>query len=132
MRMVFDYAMERHLVSSNPMLKINDPHLQSIIPLEREKKNAVRAAFSRYGFRKNRLKELSHELFNILSLDEEYQNRTGIPKSTISFAAVYEKWFEFTQDGVLSENTSKSSFNSMDIYMLPNIGTKPIQEVSPR
>lgn len=59
MRMVFDYAMESHLVSSNPMLKINDPHLQPIIPLEREKNNAVRAAFSRYGFRKNRLKELS-------------------------------------------------------------------------
>lgn len=131
MCMVFEYAQTRQRISSNPMLKINDPHLRPIITLDMEKMNAVRAAFSRYGFSKNRLKELSHELFNILSTEEEYQNRRGIPKSTITFAEVYEKWFAFTQDGVLSENTSKSSFHSMDIYMLPNIGKKPIQEVSP-
>lgn len=113
------------------MMRINDPHLKPIIPLDREKKNAVRAAFSRYGFRKNRPKELSHELFMILSLEDEYQNRVGIPKSTITFGTIYEKWFLFTQDGVLSENTSKLSFHIMDIFMLPNIGMKPIQKVSP-
>ena len=69
MRMVFQYAIDNSLIQNNPMMKINDPHLEPILELRREQKNAVRAAFNRYGFRKTHLKDLSHELYVILHVD---------------------------------------------------------------
>ena len=131
MRMVFQYAIDNSLIQNNPMTKINDPHLEPILQLVREQKNAVRAAFNRYGFRKTHLKDLSHELYDILHVDEEFDNREGLRKNGITFCEVYEAWHRNTQDGVLSEATAKASFHSMEIYMLPNIGDKAIQRVSP-
>lgn len=131
MRMVFDYAIEKGLIQNNPMLRIDDAHLEPILVLSRNQKNSVRAAFARYGFRKTRLKELSHELYGILHVEKEFHNREGIRKNDIIFRTVFEQWHRNTQDGVLSEATALSSFHSMDIYMLPNIGDKAIQEISP-
>ena len=130
MRMVFQYAIDNSLIQNNPMMKINDPRLKPILELTREQKNAVRAAFSKYGFRKTHLKDLSHELYGILHVDEAFDNREGLRKNNITFREVYEAWLRNTQDGVLSEATALSSFHSMDIYMLPNVGDKAIQKVS--
>ena len=131
MRMVFQYAIDNSLIQNNPMMKINDPHLEPILELRREQKNAVRAAFNRYGFRKTHLKDLSHELYVILHVDEDFDNREGLRKNVITFREVYEAWHRNTQDGVLSEATAKASFHSIEIYMLPNIGDKAFQKISP-
>ena len=131
MRMVFDYALEMNLIRTDPMLKISDPHLKPCIELDREKKNAVRAVFNKYGIRSSRSVRLSQELFRIMSTNDEYQNRSGIPKDTITFGEVYERWFAYTREGVLAANTARSAASSMRTYILPNIGSKPIQEVSP-
>lgn len=131
MRMVFGYAEELNLIQVSPMLKVNDPHLQPILDLSREQKNKVRLIFSQFGFRKTRLKELSKSLYTVLHVEEEFWNREGIKDNGITFREVYEQWHRNTQDRILADATSKSSFHSMDIYMLPNIGEKPIQQISP-
>ena len=130
MRMVFQYAIDHGLITTNPLLNIDDPHLESILVLSREKKNAVRAAFGKYGFRKHRLRELSRTLYKILHSEEEYHNRSGLRKNDITFFEVYQQWHRNTQDGVLSKATADASFHSMEIYTIPNLGMKPIQEVS--
>ena len=91
MRMVFQYAIDKGLIQTNPMMKINDPHLEPILELNREQKNAVRAAFNAYGFRRTKLKELSHELYRILHVDEDYENRDGIRKNRITFRDMAQK-----------------------------------------
>ena len=131
MRMVFGFAEELNLIQVSPMLKVNDPHLQPILDLSREQKNKVRLIFSQFGFRKTRLKELSKSLYTVLHVEEEFWNREGIKNNGITFREVYEQWHRNTQDRILADATSKSSFHSMDIYMLPNIGEKPIQQISP-
>ena len=133
MRMVFEFAIEKGLIASSPLERINDPHLTPILLLDRDDKNAVRAAFNQYGFRKNRLKELSRALFTILLDDEDegYSNSQAVRKNNISFQQVFEEWHRNTQDGILSEATASASFHSMDVYTLPNFGSKPIQKVSP-
>lgn len=133
MRMVFDFAIEKGLITTSPLDRINDPHLDPILLLDKDEKNDVRSAFNQYGFRKNRLKELSRELFTILldDEDENYSNAEGIRKSGITFREVYEEWHRSTQDGILSEATASASFHSMGVYALPNFGFKPIQKVSP-
>lgn len=65
MRMIFQYAIDHGLLTTNPLLNIDDPHLEPILVLSREKKNAVRAAFGKYGFRKHRPRELSRALYNM-------------------------------------------------------------------
>ena len=130
MRMVFGYAEELNLIQVSPMLKVNDPHLQPILDLSREQKNKVRLIFSQFGFRKTRLKELSKSLYTVLHVEEGFWNREGIKNNGITFREVYEQWHRNTQDRILADATSKSSFHSMDIYMLPNIGEKPIQQIS--
>jgi hypothetical protein len=130
MRMVFDFATKRGLIVSNPLFKVNDPHLDPIIELDRSEKNAVRHAFNRYGFRKNHLKELSRELFIILHKNEEYRNAFNIRKNPITVNQVYEQWYRNTQEEILSKATSKSSYHSMNIYVLQNIGNKAVQKVS--
>ncbi len=131
MRMVFQDAIEKGLIATNPMLNINDPRLEPILVLDKKKKNAVRTAFNKYGFRKRNLKELASELYRILHTREEFHNREGIRKNNIKFREVYDGWHRNTQDRVLSDATALSSYHSMDIYILPNIGDKAIQEVSP-
>ena len=131
MRMVFGYAEDLGLIQSNPMMNLNDPHLQPILELSKKQKNEVRAAFNQYGFRKTRLKELSKALYKALHVEEEFFNREGIRSNNITFSEVYEQLHRNTQDRILSDTTAKSSFHSMDIYMLPNIGEKPIQKISP-
>ena len=130
MRMVFQYAINNGLITTNPLLNIDDPHLEPIMELARDKKNAVRAAFSKYGFRKTKLKELSRKLYKILNTEKDYRNRDGIRKNNITFFEVYQQWHRNTQNGVLSKATADASFHSMDIYTIPNFGEKPIQEVS--
>lgn len=130
MRMVFQYAIDKGLISTNPLLNIDDPHLKPILELDRIKKNAVRAAFAKYGFRKRKLKELSHELYGILNVEKDYHNRDGIRKNSITFYEVYQQWHKNTQEGVLSKATADASFHSMDIYMIPNFGSKPVQDIS--
>ena len=97
--------------------------------LTRVQKNKVRYAFGKYGFRKNRLRDLSKELFSILVEGEDFQN--GTSETTQTFREVYQQWFTNTQEGILADNTSKSIRHSMEIYPLPCFGEKPIKEVSP-
>lgn len=130
MRMVFQHAIDKGLITTNPLLNIDDPHLEPILELRKGKKNAVRAAFGKYGFRKPRLRELSRELYKILNSEEDYRNRDGIRKNDITFLEIYQQWHRNTQDSVLSKATADASFHSMDIYAIPNFGEKPIQEVS--
>lgn len=130
MRMVFQYAIDKGIIIANPLLNINDPRLKPIIELDRNKKNAVRAAFSRYGFRKTKLKELSKELYGILNAKDEYVGRTGASKTNITFYEVFQQWHRNTQAGILSAATAESSFHSMDVYTIPNFGDKPIQEIA--
>ena len=150
MRMVFKFAISNNIIKDNPMLKINDPHLTPILNLTREQKNAVRYAFNKNGFRRDRLKFLAKDLFRILhpgaekiEANEENEaneanyvnrhnrhNRRNLRRNRITFREVYEQWHENTQDGIMSEETALASFRSMDIYMLPNLGNKPIQDVS--
>lgn len=130
MRMVFQYAMDKTLISANPLMKINDPHLEPLLELDRGQKNAVRVAFGKFGFRKTKLRQLSKELYGVLHTEVAYNNRDGIRANDITFRTVFEQWHLNTQDGVLAEATSKSSFHSMDVYLLPNIGDKPIQKIS--
>ena len=130
MRMVFQFAIDKGLIQNNPMMKINDPHLEPILILNKAQKNAVRAAFGKYGFRKRYLKELSHKLYTILQKHQEFENRDGIRKNNITVREVYEQWYRNTQEVVLAKNTSSSAFHSMDIYVLPNIGDIAIQKVS--
>ena len=113
MRMVFQFAIDKGLIQNNPMMRINDPHLESILTLDKAKKNAVRAAFGKYGFRKRHLKELSQKLYAILQKHQEFENREGIRKNSITVREVYEQWYRNTQDGVLAENTSASAFHSI-------------------
>ena len=130
MRLVFQHAIDKGLITTNPLLNIDDPHLEPILELRKGKKNAVRAAFGKYGFRKPRLRELSRELYKILNSEEDYRNRDGIRKNDITFLEIYQQWHRNTQDSVLSKATADASFHSMDIYAIPNFGEKPIQEVS--
>jgi len=129
MRMVFQYAVDSGLITESPLTKANDPCLEPIVGLTREQKNKVRYAFGKYGFRKNRLRDLSKELFFILAEEEDFQNGTSEINQT--FREVYQQWFANTQEGVLADNTSKSIRHSMEIYPLPCFGEKPIKEVSP-
>ena len=129
MRMVFQYAVDSGLITESPLTKVNDPCFEPILSLTREQKNRARYAFGKYGFRKNRLRDLSKELFSILVEDESFKN--GTSKTNQSFQEVYQQWFSNTQEGVLADNTSKSIRHSMEIYPLPCFGEKPIKEVSP-
>lgn len=129
MRMVFQYALDIDLITESPLTKVNDPYLKPIVNLTREQKNKVRYAFGKYGFRKNRLRYLSKELFSILVEDEEVQN--GASENNQSFRQICQKWFTNTQEGILADNTSKSVRYSMEIYPLPCFGEKPMKEVSP-
>lgn len=131
MRMVFAYAMDKGLIFTSPLAKINDPHLKPILVLSKTERTSVRYVVGKYGYRKNQRRILAKELFKILCKDEDYNNNRGIRKNDITFYEVYLKWQANTQNGVLSDNTAKSSFHSMDIYAIPCFGDKPIQKVSP-
>lgn len=128
MRMVFQYAIDNGLISMNPLFNIDDPHLEPILELDKNKRYAVRAAFGKYGFRKTKLKERSKELYAILHEEEDCEN--GIGRREITVSEVFSEWFANTQEGVLSEATAGSSYHAMNIYVLPNLGNKPIQHVS--
>ena len=130
LRMVFQYAIDKGLIITNPLMNIDDPHLRPMLEMDRNRKNAVRAVFNKYGFRKTKLKELSQALYAILHEEELYENRNGIRKQEITFREVFQRWFANTQEGVLSEQTAITSYNAMNIYILPNIGEKQIQRIS--
>lgn len=130
MRMVFQYAIDEGLIVTNPLMNIDDPHLEPILELDRDKRNAVRAAFSKYGFRKTKLKDLSVELYAILHEENDQDYINGCSRREIAFSAVFSEWFTHTQEGVLAEATAASSIHAMSIYVMPNIGDKPIRQVS--
>ena len=130
MRMVFQYAIDNDLIVTNPLMNIDDPRLEPILELDRDKRNAVRAAFSKYGFRKTKLKELSKELYAILHEENDQDYRNGGSRREIAFSEVFSEWFTHTQEGVLADATAASSLHAMSIYVLPNLGDKPIRQVS--
>ena len=128
MRMVFQYAIDNGLISTNPLLNIDDPHLEPILELDKNQRNAVRAAFGKYGFRKTKLKDLAKELYAILHEEENCEN--GVGRREITVSEVFSEWFSNTQEGVLAEATAGSSYHAMNIYVLPTLGNKPIKHVS--
>ena len=136
MRMIFQYADNLGIVVENPLMTINDPHLEPILDLDSVQKNKVREAFRKYGFRKHKVRELSRALFDAFSLDRmnseanAYINREGIRRNDITFYDVFRNWHTYTQDGVKSLNTARSRALQIDVYVIPNIGEKPIQKVT--
>ena len=126
LRMVFEYAIEKGLIQSNPILKIDDPKCKPIVSLDRKMKKEVRAAFKQYGFRKDHLVDLARELYTILHVEErkeeeKHPNNEGKSEDAgfsnpITFEDVFQSWHTYTREGVVSDGTAKMNLVNANIY----------------
>ena len=116
MKMVFDDALSKKIIQESPMDRLNEPKSSPVVQLNQNQKNAVRNAFMRYGFRKERKKELVSTIFFALKGNAFSQGEGK------TFAEVYFEWFENTQNGVLSKQTANAGRILMNNYVYHYLG----------
>lgn len=110
------------------MLKIHDPYLEQTIKLDEDKKNAVRVAFKRYGFRRNRLKELSKELYGILHVKETFQNRQEYGRTTLHFLRCMNSGIQIHRTGECPRQCHWRLFTAWTFIRCRTLVDKPIEE----